>query len=477
MAKLILSLSFILLFSFTLALREGSWQQGECHLSRINAREPTFRLEAEGGVTEFWDHTNDEFQCAGVSIHRHRINPRGLVLPAYHNAPVLVYVVRGRGTLGYLISGCPETFESSQESQQEYYEERGEEGRSHIFRDKHQKVREIRQGYVFAIPAGAAHWTYNNGEEELVTVAVQDVANYANQLDRTPRSFYLAGNPLRGQQQQEGRPREQRGLPEFGNVFRGFKVRPLSEAFRVDEETARLLRGENDTRGHIIRAEQGIQFVSPTLREEYGRREGQYGRGEGPYYTRDNGIEETICTAEIKENLDKPSRADIYNPRAGRFSTLNSLTLPILRFIRLSAARGVLYRDAIMAPHWFLNAHSAIYFTRGECRMQIVNHLGQAVFDGQVREGQVIVVPQNFAAVKQAGEQGCEWIEFNTNDNAMMNTLSGRTSAFRAMPVDVIANAYQISREQAERLKYSRRETLLFSGSSSRYERGRVASA
>ncbi|KAL0419761.1 UNVERIFIED_CONTAM: Patellin-4 [Sesamum radiatum] len=53
---------------------------------------------------------------------------------------------------------------------------------------------------------------------------------------------------------------------------------------------------------------------------------------------------------------------------------------------------------------------------------------------------------------------------------------SGGTSAMRGLPVDVIATAYQISREEAERLKLSRRETIIFGGSE-RCGRGGVASA
>lgn len=129
-----------------------------------------------------------------------------------------------------------------------------------------------------------------------------------------------------------------------------------------------------------------------------------------------------------------------------------------------------------MSPHWFVDAHSVIYATRGEARVQIVNHNGKAVFDGRVREGQVVVVPQNFAVVKQASEEGFEWVSFNTNQNAMFNTLSGPTSAIRGLPVDVVANAYQVSREEAERIKFSRRETVIFNGSG-RSGRGRVAAA
>ncbi|KAG6400891.1 hypothetical protein SASPL_137736 [Salvia splendens] len=136
--------------------------------------------------------------------------------------------------------------------------------------------------------------------------------------------------------------------------------------------------------------------------------------------------------------------------------------LPILSFLQLSASRGVLHRNAIFSPHWYTNAHTLIYATHGASRVQIVNHRGQAVFDGQVREGQVLVVPQNFAVIKQASEQGFEWVAFSTNENAAINTLSGRTSAIRGLPVDVVANAYQVSREEAQRIKFSRQETLIF---------------
>ncbi|KAH6829895.1 hypothetical protein C2S53_012578 [Perilla frutescens var. hirtella] len=464
-------LSFLLLFGFSFSSQQQ--QQRECQINNIDAREPSYTVTAEGGETEFWDHQNyDEFQCAGVSVRRHRINQRGLLLPVYHNAPVLVYVTRGKGTYGIMTSGCPETFESSQRSSE------GERSQQRFRDDRHQKVEELKQGDIIAINAGEPHWVYNDGDQELVLVVLHHNSNNANQLDQNPRSFFLAGNPDNQQEkQQQYRFRESRhgqegGQKELGNVFRGFDDQTLAEVFGVDQETARKLRGENDERGHIVTAERSIQMIQPPRRsQEYGRRE-----EEERYHGRDNGLEETLCTAKVRENLDRPSRADVYNPRAGRLSTVNSFTLPILSFLQLSASRGVLYKNAIMSPYWFVNAHSVIYATRGESRVQIVDHRGKAVFDGQVREGQVLVVPQNFAVVKRAGEEGFEWVAFNTNENAMINTLSGRTSAIRALPVDVVANAYQVSREEAERLKFSRQETVLFAGSG-RSPRGRVASA
>jgi len=100
-----------------------------------------------------------------------------------------------------------------------------------------------------------------------------------------------------------------------------------------------------------------------------------------------------------------------------------------------------------------------------------VNERGNSVFNDELRQGQLVVVPQNYAVVKEAAEEAFEWIAFKTNENAMFQTLAGRTSAIRAMPVDLVANIYQISHEQAQRLKYNRPETTLFSSRSAEVRR------
>lgn len=92
----------------------------------------------------------------------------------------------------------------------------------------------------------------------------------------------------------------------------------------------------------------------------------------------------------------------------------------------------------------------------------MVDNNGQTVFDEELQEGRVLVVPQNFAVVKRAERDEFEWISFKTSDNAMINPVAGPTSFMRALPDEVIANAYQVSREDARRLKYSRQETTVF---------------
>ncbi|GMN53402.1 hypothetical protein TIFTF001_022534 [Ficus carica] len=462
--------------------QQQRWQT-ECRLDRLNALQPSRRVQSEAGVSEYWDLESDnQLQCAGVSAVRHTIQNRGLLLPFFSNAPVIFYVIQGMGFHGAVIPGCPETFEESgfQQSQRS--------------QEQHQKVREIFEGDIVAAPAGVAQWVYNNGDSPLVLVSFTDVGNQANQLDLNTRRFHIGGNPqkdqrseqeMRQQSQSLSRRRRSESASERrnpnGNIFSGFDVGLLAESFKIDNELASRLQNQNDRRERIVRVREDLHIVSPGRIQEEERRH-EYRRGSydeeeyrrrsyGGEYKMTNGLEETFCTLRMRHNIDRPSQADIFNPRGGRVTTVNNFNLPILRFLRLTAERGVLYKNAMMAPHFNLNSHSVFYVTRGSGRCQIVDDFGRNVFDGEVQEGQLLVVPQNYAVVKQAGNRGFEWIAIKTNDNAMRNPLAGRISAIRAMPEDVLSNAFSISREQARNLKNNREEVTVFSTQSSQQGR------
>ncbi|XP_071711249.1 11S globulin seed storage protein Ana o 2.0101-like [Rutidosis leptorrhynchoides] len=456
--------------------------RSDCQIDRIIAREPNRRVESQAGVSEFFESfENDELECAGVEAVRHTIYPKGLLLPYYPSAPELVYVVRGSGIQGTVLPGCPETFETSFPSGSGQQQ----------FSDKHQKVYRYREGDILALPAGAVHWTYNDGETPIVTIVLRDTSNVANQLDRNFRKFFLAGNPQSqqgqqpwgsqqrpsGSQGQQADPCEvcrrlrgelvldspcaancnkftmQQGQADQGfNIFNGFDEEILQLVFNVEYETVTKLQGQYDNRGLIVRAD-NFNVVVPDEQEQQ-----QFSpRGRG------NGLEETLCSTQLSANIASPTRADVYNPRGGRVSKLNSFKLPVLNMLQLSAERGVLYKNAVLAPHYNLNAHSVIYITSGSSRLQIVRNDGSSVFDDVVREGQLIVVPQDFAVIKKAGEQGCEWIAFKTNENAMTTQLAGRYSYIRELPEEVLANSYDISRQQAKSLKYNRQEGVVLS--------------
>ncbi|KAG6498064.1 hypothetical protein ZIOFF_045972 [Zingiber officinale] len=442
--------------------------RSQCQLERLTALEPTRRVPSEAGFTEYFDQYNEQFQCAGVAAQRRTIQPKGLLLPSFSNAPTLTYIVQGSGITGTVIPGCPETFQSPQQGFEQQLEEEVA-GQSQQFRDEHQRIQFFREGDVIALPAGVAHWCYNNGEVPVVTITVSDPSSNANQLDRQHREFLLAGREKRSQE--ESAETEERFRQHMGkNLLSGFELELLAEALGVDKQVVRRVQSQNDNRGEIVRVERGLQVLQPSRRsteqeaqeQEREEREQAQESRECPYQS--NGLEEAYCTLKNKQNIGNPVRADFYNPRAGRLTTLNSQKLPILRFIQLSAEKGVLRRNAIIAPHWRINAHSVIYALTGSCRMQVVGHRGRTVFDGELRQGQLVVVPQHHVVIKKAQSEQFEWITFNTHENAIANHVVGKTSSLRGLPVEVLMNSYNISREEARRLKFNRgNEMFIFS--------------
>ncbi|XP_076899436.1 11S globulin seed storage protein G3-like [Bidens hawaiensis] len=162
-----------------------------------------------------------------------------------------------------------------------------------------------------------------------------------------------------------------------------------------------------------------------------------------------NSLKETIYGLKLKENIDNRAQANFVNPQSRRIANLNSFKFPVLKQLQLSAERGELYRNAIQSPHWTVNTHSFLYVTDGSLRVQIVNNEGNLVFDDELHEGHLVVIPWNFAVLKRGGEQGGRWVCFKTNDNAKIANLAGRVSAIRSFLVDVVANSYQSSKEQA----------------------------
>ena len=100
-----------------------------------------------------------------------------------------------------------------------------------------------------------------------------------------------------------------------------------------------------------------------------------------------------------------------------------------------------------------------LYVTGGLGRVQVVNHQGRTVFDGQLRPKQLVLIPQNYAVlVKADQQQQFEWVSFKTNHNAIVNQLIGKASTIRGLPLDVLRASYRLSIEQARRLKFNRRE-------------------
>ncbi|KAI3782972.1 hypothetical protein L2E82_13033 [Cichorium intybus] len=437
-----------------------------CNLQRLSATQPAQRLEFEGGSIETWDVNDDQFQCVGVAPMRKTIQPNSLSLPSFHPFPRIVFIEEGEGIIGVHFPGCAETFDTGVGQEQlERPRRMGQQGQGEQQggTDSHQKVRRFRRGDIIAIPAGAVHWTYNDGNQEVVAISINDINNPANQLDMQPRSFFLAGGTssqrVQGQIRHPGRQQQQQGGSfDFQNIFAGFDTELLAEAFNSDPQIVRSMQ-ETGNRGLIVRVQQPMQFVTPDEetqeRTPFQRRQG--GRAA-------NGLEETICSAKLLYNLDNQREADVFSRQAGKLNVVNEHKLPILSYLDLSAEKGHLQQNALFTPHWSMNSHTVVYVLRGDAHVQIVSNNGEAVFDEQVNRGDLYVVPQFFAAVSRAGQNGFEWVAFKTNRSPMKSPVAGYTSVFRAMPLEVLTNSYDISPSQAQNLKTNREtESMLFS--------------
>ncbi|KAF2286813.1 hypothetical protein GH714_030485 [Hevea brasiliensis] len=198
----------------------------------------------------------------------------------------------------------------------------------------------------------------------------------------------------------------------------------ISEAFDIDSSIARKLCGENDNRGNIVKVREKLNLVTPISkshgeREEKQKRENpRGGGGRGGLYD----LEDSFCTLRMKENIDNPASADVYSPGVGRVSTVDSHNLAILKLLQLRANHVVLHKHKLR--------------DKGSARVQVVNEKGRSVFDGNVTTGQVLLVPQDYVAATRANSDRFEHIVLNTNGNAKINPVVGRTRSsgpFRVM--------------------------------------------
>ncbi|XP_047326099.1 11S globulin seed storage protein 2-like [Impatiens glandulifera] len=399
-------------------------QAQQCRIQHISAKQPSQKIENEGGLIEIWEQNDDMFQCSGVASFRYTIRSNGLSLPQYHSSPRLVFVERGEGLVGLNFPGCAETFQSGS--------------------DSHQKVHRIRKGDLFAIPQGVAYWIFNDCSDDLVTVAVNDLSQIGNQLDHQFRAFYMAGGETETSEKY------------FQNLFQHFDTELIAESLSMPVEVMRKIQeGDQTRKGYIVTVRKGMSIIRPDEREQ------------GEWSPRGNGIEENSwCSMEIRHNMESRQESDVYSRQGGRAYSVNQNKLPILRLLDMSAAKLQVFPNAIYSPSWNVNGHTVVYVTKGEAEVQIVDQSGQTMMNERVREGDMFVIPQFFVATSRAGENGFESVAFKTTSVSMKSQLAGYTSVMRGMPIQVIENIYKVSPSQAKDLKFNTGSQSLFMSSS-----------
>ncbi|MCF6770707.1 hypothetical protein, partial [Corynebacterium parakroppenstedtii] len=157
-----------------------------------------------------------------------------------------------------------------------------------------------------------------------------------------------------GHQSQKGKHQEEEEN-EGGSILSGFTLEFLEHAFSVDKQIAKNLQGENEGEdsGAIVTVKGGLRVTAPAMRKPQ-QEEDDDDEEEQPQCVETdkgcqrqskrsrNGIDETICTMRLRQNIGQNSSPDIYNPQAGSITTATSLDFPALWLLKLSAQYGSL---------------------------------------------------------------------------------------------------------------------------------------
>jgi len=348
-----------------------------------------------------WRERIDAIRNTDVGVAELELEQDGLLVPQYTDADKIAYVLQGRGMMGAVIPGAQSEFRRT-------------------------FLRRVEKGDVVALPKGTVYWWYNDGNERHRVFCAGDTTFGSN-----PGRFHQFG--LAGGKQSR-----------FGSLLHGFSKDTLATAWGVDEKTVQSLLDRQNDAG-IVKVQQKIRFPEmPHERSEDGEVEDNH----YPYFDRPAS---SFYFEELKYSM-RAERPDFFVRDGGWLNIVNHHKLPALRNVGFSAMRVSLEKNAMCAPAFVRNAHQLLYIIRGGGRIQVASGDGQTVYDEQVREGTVIVIPQFFPSLKIAGNQGMEWINLLTSDGPSTSFLAGRNSVYRGIPKQVVAAAFNVDEEKLREL-------------------------
>ncbi|CAM6089674.1 unnamed protein product [Calypogeia fissa] len=188
----------------------------------LELSKPEEFFRSEGGKVEIWSPDHRALQEAQVAADRITLEPRGLALFKYSEAPGLAYVLEGQAKIGLSYP----------------WEESAH-------------VRTVKRGEVIAIPRGIGHWCYNDGDQRTVLFRVSDTSDASEPSDF--EEFYLHGGSGK----------------EGGSVLQGFDEELLSQAWDVDRDIVRQIR-ESQKGTRIVRLNEDIDILRDSRSRESG---------------------------------------------------------------------------------------------------------------------------------------------------------------------------------------------------------------
>lgn len=118
---------------------------------------------------------------------------------------------------------------------------------------------------------------------------------------------------------------------------------------------------------------------------------------------------------------------------------------------------------ALTAPGWFTNADQMIFCVRGSARVQVVRPSGKMACDVEMKKGDMLMVPKNYPAMMQAGDDGFDASVVTNCDRPVAMHMAGKDSVFNMMQREVRMGTFKINEEMDRRVheESKRRHTAI----------------
>ncbi|GKE46374.1 11S seed storage protein, plant, partial [Tanacetum coccineum] len=153
--------------------------------------------------------------------------------------------------------------------------------------------------------------------------------------------------------------------------------------------------------------------------------------------------------------------ADVVVKRGGIINSLTEKDFSVLVEMGLSARFVRLESKAILSPSYVTDGSvKAFYVAKGSGQIRVVGNEGKPIFDGEVEEGELMIVPRFSAASVIANEGGIELFIAVTSSKPIFQQLAGNDSVWKALSNVVLRSALNISPELEELFKMKNENIL-----------------
>ncbi|KAJ9538110.1 hypothetical protein OSB04_030843 [Centaurea solstitialis] len=282
----------------------------------------------------------------------------------------------------------------------------------------------IKKGDVLPLPRGSISWWFNGGDTDLTVIFLGDTAKA--QVTGEMGYFFLAG--------------------ALG-FLRGFGSDVVAKLFDLSNKEAEQLISSQPG-ALIVKLGNGTEFPSPS-----------------------EGVKGKVYAA-----IDTPA-ADVVVKGGGIINSVTETEFPVLVGMGLSARFVRLEGKAMLAPSYVADGTGrVIYVAKGSGRIRVVGNEGKPSFDGDVAEGELMVLPQFLAAAVIADEGGMELFSvINASNSSMIismglgfifdrptfEQLAGNMSIWKTLSPVVLRSTLNITPEFEQLFKSKNTDSLM----------------